>query len=241
MGGRFFGPWWQSCPKDWRREIFINDAPTIEEDYSSLHIALLYSRRGHNYYSEFKGDAYQIETPDYITSAEQARKYAKLLMLIAVNAKDDADAFAAFRSNRRDRGDRVGASLTNKQLSQVLEALRKKHPIIADDLGSDAGIELMYQDSKITERVIEKFTDIKIPILTVHDSYIVNFAYSNLLHSTLTEAYEELTGQQGIRSERTGVAMDDESSWLEHRLTPDKLERSEGYKERLLEWMLFSE
>ena len=26
-GGRFYGPWWQQCPKAWRREIFINDAP----------------------------------------------------------------------------------------------------------------------------------------------------------------------------------------------------------------------
>ena len=35
-GGRFVGAWWQQCPKKWRREIFINDAPTIEQDYSSL-------------------------------------------------------------------------------------------------------------------------------------------------------------------------------------------------------------
>jgi hypothetical protein len=41
--GRFYGPWWQQCPKDWRKEIFINDAPTIKQDYSSLHIALLYA------------------------------------------------------------------------------------------------------------------------------------------------------------------------------------------------------
>ena len=49
-GGRFYGAWWQACPKVWRREIFINDAPTIEQDYSSLHIALLYSRRGVDYF-----------------------------------------------------------------------------------------------------------------------------------------------------------------------------------------------
>jgi hypothetical protein len=62
-GGRFYGPWWQQCPKKWRREIFINDAPTIEQDYSSLHIALLYARRGINYYKQYNGDAYQLETP----------------------------------------------------------------------------------------------------------------------------------------------------------------------------------
>ncbi|MBN16177.1 MAG: hypothetical protein CMJ15_13370 [Pelagibacterium sp.] len=30
MGGRFYGGWWQSCPKEWRSKIFINDKPTSE-------------------------------------------------------------------------------------------------------------------------------------------------------------------------------------------------------------------
>jgi hypothetical protein len=95
-GGRFFGPWWQGCPKEWRKEIFINDAPTIEQDYSSLHIALLYARRGINYYEAYDGDAYQLETPAFLSPPEQTRRYAKLLLLMAVNARTDKEAYAAF-------------------------------------------------------------------------------------------------------------------------------------------------
>ncbi len=237
-GGRFFGPWWQQCPKEWRREIFINDAPTIEQDYSSLHIALLYARRGVNYYREHQDDAYQLETSCFLATPEQTRKYAKLLLLMAVNAKDDKAAFSAFRSARKDAKDRLGSCLTNDQLVILLEGLRKKHPVIADDLGSDAGIELMNEDSRITEHVIKRFTELELPVLTVHDSYIVHFSYHDLLQQVLEEAFSMVTGMADIRSERTGVAWRDETSWETQRLGQEAVIRSKGYNQRLLRWMV---
>ena len=237
-GGRFFGPWWQGCPKAWRKEIFIDDAPTIEQDYSSLHIALLYARKGINYYTAYEGDAYQLETPAFLTSSEQTRKYAKLLLLMAVNAKTDKKAYAAFRSHRNERKDRLGGSLTDDQLSVLLDGLRQKHPVISDGLGSDAGIDLMNEDSRITEHVIERFTALEIPVLTVHDSYIVNFAYHELLQQVLEEGFSMVTGLTGVRSERTGVALGDEASWKTQRLEQETITRSMGYNQRLLNWMI---
>lgn len=239
-GGRFFGPWWQGCPKEWRKEIFINDVPTIEQDYSSLHIALLYARRGVNYYKANEGDAYQLDTPSFLATPEQTRKYAKLLLLMAVNAKDDKAAYAAFRSARNERKDSLGGSLTNHQLSVLLDGLRQKHPVIADDLGSDAGIELMNEDSRITEHVIKRFTERGLPVLTVHDSYIVHFSYHDLLQEVLEEGFSVVTGMKGIRSERTGVAWGDETSWQTQRLAQEAVTRSEGYIQRLLNWMVNS-
>jgi hypothetical protein len=237
-GGRFFGPWWQQCPKPWRREIFIDDAPTIEQDYSSLHIALLYARRGVNYYKEREGDAYQIDTPSFLSTPEQTRQYAKRLLLTAVNAKSDKATFKAFRSDCNDDEDKVGGRLTDKQLSILLDGLRQKHPRIADDLASDAGIELMNEDSRITEHVIKRFTERRLPVLTIHDSYIVNWSYDDLLQQALKEAFSIVTGMTGIRSERMGVAWADEASWETQRLEQDALTRSEGYVTRLLNWMV---
>jgi hypothetical protein len=237
-GGRFYGPWWQQCPKAWRREIFINDQPTIEQDYSSLHIALLYARRGVNYYREHQGDAYLVDNPSFLSTPEQTRKYAKLLLLMAVNAKDDKAAFSAFRSARRDAKDKLGSSLTNDQLAILLDGLRQKHPTIADDLGSDAGIELMNQDGRITEHVIKRFTERGLSVLTIHDSYIVHFSYHDLLHEVLEEAFSIVTGMTSIRSERTGVAWADEDSWETQRLNKEASTRSEGYTQRLLKWMV---
>ena len=238
-GGRFFGAWWQGCPKEWRKEIFIDDAPIIEEDYSSLYIALLYAQKGVNYYNSKKEDAYQLKIPLFLSTLEQTRHYAKLLLLMAVNAKSDKAAFAAFREDRKQDGDILGSKLKDAQLEEMLEGLRKKHPEIADRLGSDAGIDLMNQDSKITEKVISTFVNANKPVLTVHDSYIVHFGDWKLLQATLEEAYEEVTGMQGIRSTRTGVAMGDENSWLKERLAPEALLRSKGYAQRLIDWMAY--
>jgi hypothetical protein len=112
--------------------------------------------------------------------------------------------------------------------------------LIADDLGSDAGIALMHQDSIITEKVIHKFTSIECPILTVHDSYIISYGCSKLLRSVLTEAYEEASGQTSIRSEMSGIAMDDETTWDVGNQQPATMERADGYSKRYLDWMLHS-
>jgi hypothetical protein len=236
-GGRFYGAWWHQCPKEWRREIFINDAPTIEQDYSSLHIALLYARRGVNFYREYPEDAYTIPWPVFLPNRAVTRAYAKGLFLIAVNSRDDKSAFAAFRSERRSKKDAVGGGMTDHQLGQLLNDLRSRHPIIADDLGSDAGIALMKQDSRIADHVIRRFTEQGLAVLTVHDSFIVHFSYNHLLQEVLEEAFQLITGMSGIRSERTGVSWADESSWESQRLPEEALRRSEGYVGRLLQWM----
>ncbi|MGY2938855.1 hypothetical protein ACVWZ6_008457 [Bradyrhizobium sp. GM6.1] len=236
-GGRFYGAWWQECPKSWRREIFINDAPTIEQDYSSLHIALLYARKGINYYADRPGDAYQLDTPPFLTTPQEARRYAKALMLTAINAKNDGATFNAFRSQRREDGDERAGGLTNSQLSVLLDGLRQKHSLIADDLASDAGITLMNDDSRITEHVIKRFTERGLPVLTIHDSYIVHWQDHALLEEALNEAFSMVTGMTGIRSERTGVA-GDLTSWETDKLPEEAMTRSKGYADRLLKWMM---
>ena len=159
----------------------------------------------------------------------------------AVNAKTDAQAFAAFREGRRDDEDRLGASLKNEQLAVMLNELRRKHPLIADDLGTDAGIDLMNLDGKITEHVIRRLMEEGIPVLTVHDSYIVHFAFADMLQEVLAEAYELMTGQTGIRSESTGVEMGDEQSWLTQKLPPESMIRSRGYRDRMIDWMAYKD
>ncbi len=238
-GGRFFGAWWEGCPKEWRKEIFINDGPTIEQDYSSLHIALLYARKGVNYYQSNRGDAYQVERPDFLSSDELTRKYCKLLLLMAVNAKSDKATFSAFRNDRREDDDTLGASLKDKQLEILLTRLRARHPLIADSLGSDAGIDLMKVDSEITEYIVKTFTRQGIAVLTIHDSYIVHFAYAQMLQDTLTEAYQRITGLDGIRSAITGVILGDEMSWKTQKLTAEAITRSKGYNQRMIDWMAY--
>lgn len=54
--GRFYGPWWQQVSKELRKEIFINDTPTVEVDYKGLHVMILSAEKG----VVIEGDPYEL-------------------------------------------------------------------------------------------------------------------------------------------------------------------------------------
>ena len=94
--------------------------------------------------------------------------------------------------------------MTNEQLASMLAALSNKHAPIAHQLASGAGIDLMYVDSRITEKLIEKLTyEHQCPMLTVHDSYIVPFGYDRILHQEMQAAFEQVTGVSHQVAEHT--------------------------------------
>jgi hypothetical protein len=77
----------------------------------------------------------------------------------------------------------------------MFHQLAQKHEPIAHKLASGAGIDLIYVDSQITEKLIEKFTCVyKCPIFTAHDSYIVPFGYDHFLYQEMQTPFEEVTG-----------------------------------------------
>ena len=191
-GGRFYGGWWQRCSKEYRESITLDGYMTSEIDFSGLHIVILYAEEGINYWKEIGEDPYSLMINDYDPNID-LRQAAKLLLLTAINAKEEKKAFAAFR--RQAEKDTPEKRLTNDQLKSLLIALQRKHQPIAYKLASGVGIDLMNVDGQITEKLIERFTyHYKCPILTVHDSYIVPFGYDRYLYQEMQQAFEEVTG-----------------------------------------------
>lgn len=200
-GGRFYGGWWQRCPKEFREMITLDHHATAELDYSGLHIVILYAQEGINYWAEVNEDPYHLGINNFDPEID-LRKAAKLLMLTAINAGDEKKTFAAFR-NQAETGT-PEKRLTDEQLKKLLDALRRKHEPISHKIASGAGIDLMYVDSQITEKLIERFTyHYRCPILTVHDSYIVPFGYDRILHEEMEQAFEQVTGVTNVKLEHT--------------------------------------
>lgn len=200
-GGRFYGGWWQRCPKQFREMITLDHYATAELDYSGLHIVILYAQEGINYWAEVSEDPYRLGINDFDPEID-LRKAAKLLLLTAINAGDEKKTFGAFR-NQADKGS-PEKRLTDEQLKALLGALRRKHGPISHKIASGAGIDLMYVDSQITEKLIERFTyHYRCPILTVHDSYIVPFGYDRILHEEMEQAFEQVTGVTNVNLEHT--------------------------------------
>jgi hypothetical protein len=166
-----------------RREIWISDFPTDEIDYSGLHPSILAVETGHR----LEGDPYDLgrKIVDIIPKDEQ-RAVVKLLVLIAINAKSRSSAYSAYRAEHE--------SYKNAELEPLLDAFIDKHPYLADSICSDQGIRLMSLDSQITTHIINRFVAEGKPILSIHDSYIVQQENRKLLREAMADACIEVVG-----------------------------------------------
>ena len=78
LGGRFYGPYWQTLPKKYRKLIKINGEEVVELDYNAMHLHLLYSKLNKSLYDyyPFNKDPYAI--PKY------NRKIVKLVFTACI-------------------------------------------------------------------------------------------------------------------------------------------------------------
>lgn len=203
-GGRFYGGWWQRVPSFFRSKIYLNDEATIEDDYRSLHPNLLYSNRGLDYIQLKRGDAYDIHVPN-INDQDDKRKLVKRLMLIAINAKDESTTFRALKSELQEEIPYFSFKFDN--LKPILNNLKEKHYEIADDFCTGKGLQLMNLDGKITEYIIDKFTEDNTPVLCIHDSFVVPQSKDNFLRRTMNEAIINVTNHYFPDIDRKGIGV----------------------------------
>ena len=218
-GGRFYGGWWQRCPKALRNHICMDGIVTQEVDYSGLHIVLLYAWEGIDYWATVGVDPYLVDWPAGTDPTINQREATKQLLLTAINADTEEKAFQGFRSESESWTPEK--KLTNKVLGQVMANLQAKHKPIAHKIASGAGIDLMYIDSQITERLIAYFTKRGVPMLSIHDSYVVPFGYDNDLIREMKTAFCEIAGVKEVRLKHTTINSD-KYFWADHWTDEEK-------------------
>jgi hypothetical protein len=240
LGGRFHGGWWQMVGSKWRKHIHINDKPTDEQDFSGLHVTLLYGLEG----LQPPPDPYALNLESNFTK-EENRAIIKGLVLTAINAKSRKTAFKAFREGQKT--DSAQKGLKDTELTIILDAFCSNNQPIADYLCKDMGVQLMAMDGRITSKVINHFTNKGVPVLTVHDSYLVDIEYQKELNEVMNEA---ITAELGFASTKFKVrikptyrAMGSIKAWeREEGTSPDLVKmyadtpnskRCSGYLERL--------
>jgi hypothetical protein len=181
-GGRFYGGWWQTIPKHYRQHIIINGKPTIELDYSVLHPTILYAEKGimldrDAYSGLFDYDKYKF-TPDKksdISEKEQKLKsmrdlYKKLFNALVNSSKETE------RPPKRTK-----ISHTGLKWVEIKERIYELHAPIRDQFCSGAGMRLMNHDSYLAEQVMTHFAVHGVPVLPVHDSFIMHHEYEEEL------------------------------------------------------------
>lgn len=185
-GGRFYGPWWETCKKGLRPYITINGQPTVELDYRANHLYFIYGLAGLEMPERYRDDPYAIDD-------ELPRSLVKKVFMMAINCSNATEGFRATVNDMRKEEDKNIEFLPNLDAyKQIVVKLMKAHPVLEAPLHTGIGSHLMWWDSKIAQTVLNSITiEHGIPCLSVHDSFIVPEEHETLLREKMLLAYDE--------------------------------------------------
>lgn len=185
LGGRFYGSFHQTMPKEFRRGIMINGEKSVELDFAAHHVRIPY----HLEKIDYREDPYLA-----LTDEKNEREIFKKLLLIAINAETEVKAIRGFRNACIQGAQKDFGPLTNANIKKMMDRVHNEHNRIARYLNSGAGLRLQNIDSKITEAILTSMTGQGIPCLPVHDSYIVPQQFEGHLKKAMMEEYERILG-----------------------------------------------
>ena len=234
--GWFYGGFWQQLDKKLRKDIYLNDKPTVEVDYKGIHPSILSINKD----KAFNGyELDQVFLPGL--NKEQQTKALKLLIFIALSASSKQQAYKAYRTSS-------DLPLNDRQLSTLINSFLELNPQFNGELFNNRIVNLMYQDSLITEYVIKKFTYIDLPILTVHDSFIIQYDQVLNLKKYMSEASNAVLGKplnyerDFYNSTETVQFKDIDKAYYNTLIhNPPKVEKTERYKRTYTKFRLWIE
>jgi len=202
-GGRFYGGWWQRIPSKYRNQIRFFNTPSSEIDYSGLHINLLYVIVNKKMTLD---DPYTI--PE-IANEGFNRQIIKLILLNIINAEDDQKAIKAIRQ-KINFNEPLREYVANNQVDweSFIDIIKHAHSPIKDYFNTGKGIELQNFDSMIAEEVINEFTNQNIPILCIHDSFVISSQYVKNLEIVMKEKFDLVCEKLDLKSKGTKLKSD---------------------------------
>lgn len=190
-GGRFYKAPHITLPSACRSTMTINGEPTVELDYSGLHIRMLYNQIGKDY----RGECYVYEKADVANKDDRER--IKLASLIVINSSDRKKAIKAIHNQCRKKGIHYPAGQFGRY-GALVDKFGQYHKPIRQFLLSGKGLELQYTDSIIMASILERMTQRGIPALPVHDSVICPAKNEGYLRQAMMEEYEKVMGYMPI-------------------------------------------
>lgn len=192
-GGRLYA---HICtyPKKERLGITIGGEPVGSLDLSQIHPTLLLAMEGLQSEAEVMGedapeDAYSMPAYD-----EFSRSHNKVLINILFNSKSEDVAARAYLNTHcwydeitkelnfktykgRSKAKRLGKPVfsPNKKTEAVryIDTYKRTHPVFTEVICSNLAGDLQSLDANIAVKVIDLMTRAGLPVLTVHDEFIV--------------------------------------------------------------------
>ncbi|WP_281016409.1 hypothetical protein [Minwuia sp. IMCC3077] len=219
LGGRIYGGWWQQEGSAWRDKLTINGNQVVELDYHSLHPRLLYALVGQELkHDPYQLNSIERSASKLLfLTAINARDESSIYQAFRHQASDNSSKF----DRRQDQAEEILdpnddpanlehifgmmrsfkssfqafdslKSMPNSELEEVLQSLKQLNKPIAHFLCSDMGIKLQRTDSDICMKVIEDMTGRGIPVLPIHDSFIVEKGHEEVLREVMERSALEI-------------------------------------------------
>jgi hypothetical protein len=178
QGGRFYGGFHLELLRNLRKRILINGEPVVEPDFSALHIRMLYHLEGIDY----REDPYAI-----LCDSKEERKVFKIIFLVAINAETQKKAIYGIQKELEENG--IPFDTDYQNLKRCLQRVKSVHGPIAKYLNTGVGLKLQNLDSRITDLILKTLTREEIPVLPVHDSFIVRERDMHRLIEVMKSSY----------------------------------------------------
>lgn len=185
-GGRFYGGI-ENMPSGLRTKLNINGQPTVEWDFASYQLRMLY----HLKQIEYKRDAYAVAS-GYIP---EHRDIYKVIALAALNAQNEQDCLKGIRHELRntDLADLIGG-ISDANIKPLLTDWINAHAPISEYMYSGIGLRLQAYDSDIVNELLKHFTHRGVLVLSVHDSFLIEASRSNELKRIMRSCYRQRFG-----------------------------------------------
>ena len=171
-GGRFYGAWWHNIPSAYRAYITIDGKFTDEFDYGRLHPTILYADKG----IVLEEDAYDIGI------GKEHRDIVKQSFNAMVQAE------SKLTTPPKD----IDWKSTGKTWKALRQLILDKHEPIKDSFFRGMGNKLQFKDSQLAEQIMLQFAKKDIPVLPVHDSFIITRGLYSELVNVMHNEFEKM-------------------------------------------------
>ncbi|UOK71457.1 hypothetical protein [Ancylobacter polymorphus] len=179
LNGRLVGGWWQNLKSTERHRIAIDGEAICDIDFASCFAMLAYLRVTGGIPNS---DAYDIP------GLEEHRQGAKLGLLSLLSRSTEMRRLAP----------ELKAALPHGWNAQRLhEAMARRHPAIAGCFGTDIGVELMADESRLLMAVLLELEAREIPTQSLHDG----------LQVRISDREEAMEVMQAVSARELGQAL----------------------------------
>ena len=189
--------------RETRLEITINKQPCVEVDYRHLHPSILADLVGEVFPNNF--DPYTIDFEGLDKTL--LRDLAKKGLLILINTPSVASASAALSSaiseeplkSKVRKAKMDGLWPDGRVVHTIIEKLIEHNGYLMNNLGVNAGLELMNIESQMCDIVIEKTLMEGEVLIPLHDGFIVQESNSDMVVQFMKDAYDSVIGGVNCR------------------------------------------